>query len=264
MKIGIIGAGNMASALAGGLITAGVVSSDELSISDINPVGLERWKKLGVFSTQSNVEVIGRSDIVILAVKPNVLPCVLEEISPKLANKVLISIAAGVQIEAMEKILGSDVKIIRAMPNTPAQVNCGMTVIAPNKNISASELDDAKAVLSGVGDVVVLEEKYINAATAIHGSSPAYIYMLIDAMADCGVKYGIPKNISLQLAAKAVEGSAKMVLENNVHPQALKDAVCSPGGTTIEAVLELEKTGFKSSIAQAIDKCVKKADEMSK
>ncbi|MBQ7097228.1 MAG: pyrroline-5-carboxylate reductase [Clostridia bacterium] len=264
MKIGIIGAGNMASALAGCLIASETICAEELSISDINPRGLAKWKELGAFSTENNAEVISRSDIVIFAVKPNVLPCVLEEIKGLLADKVLISIAAGVKIDAMEMILGSEAKIIRAMPNTPAQVNCGMTVIAPNKNISASELDTARKVLSGVGDVVVLEEKYINAATAIHGSSPAYIYMLIDAMADCGVKYGIPKNIALQLAAKAVEGSAKMVLENDIHPQALKDAVCSPGGTTIEAVLELEKAGFKSSVAQAIDTCVKKADEMSK
>ena len=239
MNIGIIGAGNMASALAGGLISSEIVRPDELAISDKNPANLSRWETVGTYTTEDNIEVIKHSEII-------------------------ISIAAGVTIDKIESILGNKAKIIRAMPNTPAQVNCGMTVITPNKNISDAELECAKKILSGVGEVVVLEEKYINAATALHGSSPAYIYMLIDAMADSGVKYGIPKNIALTLAAKAVEGSAKMVLETKEHPQVLKDAVCSPGGTTIAAVCELDRTGFRTSVEQAIDACVKKADDMSK
>ena len=139
-----------------------------------------------------------------------------------------------------------------------------MTVLSPNSVVSDADIATAQEIFDGAGSVVVLEEKYINAATALHGSSPAYVYMLIDAMADSGVKYGIPKEISLKLAAKAVEGSAKMVTETNKHPQALKDAVCSPGGTTIAAVLELEKNGFSSAVSKAIDACVKRADEMSK
>jgi len=264
VNIGIIGAGNMASALAGGLIASQIVRTDELAISDKIPANLSKWKSMGVFTTENNAEVIENSEIVIFAVKPNILPGVLAETAEMKKDRIYISIAAGVTIEKMESILGAGARIIRAMPNTPAQVNCGMTVITPNKNISESELEMAKTILSGVGEVVVLEEKFINAATALHGSSPAYIYMLIDAMADCGVKYGIPKNISLKLAAKAVEGSAKMVLETGKHPQVLKDAVCSPGGTTIAAVLELEKNGFSSAVAQGIDACVKKAEDMSK
>ncbi len=264
MNIGFIGAGNMASALAGGLISSELIRPDEISISDKNSSSLKPWQAKGVFTTEDNTEVLEHSDIVVFAVKPNVLPSVLEEAKKFSKDKIFISIAAGVTIETIEEALGKKAKIIRAMPNTPARVNCGITVIASNKNITDSELEEAKKILSAVGEVVMLDEKYINAATALHGSSPAYVYLLIDAMADSGVRYGIPKEISLRLAAKAVEGAAKMVLETKEHPQALKDAVCSPGGTTIAAVCELEKTGFGSSVSAAIDACVKKADEMSK
>ncbi len=264
MNIGIIGAGNMASALAGGLVSSEIIRADELSISDKNPQNLKKWQNLGVFTTEDNAEVLKHSEIVIFAVKPNILPTVLDEAKAFTKDRIFISIAAGTTIRTIEEKLGSDTKIIRAMPNTPAQVNCGMTVITPNKNITEKELETAQSILSGVGEVIVLEEKYINAATALHGSSPAYVYMLIDAMADSGVKHGIPKEVSLKLAAKAVEGAAKMVLETKEHPGVLKDAVCSPGGTTIAAVCELERTGFQTSVSQAIDACIKKADEMSK
>lgn len=264
MNIGIIGAGNMASALAGGLISSEIIRADELSISDKTSGNLIKWQHLGAFTTEDNSEVMKHSEIIILAVKPNILPAVLEEAKAFSKDKVFISIAAGVTISTIEKIIGKNSKIIRVMPNTPAKVNCGMTVITPNKNITDAERETAEKLFAAVGEVVVLEEKYINAATALHGSSPAYVYMLIDAMADSGVKHGIPKNVSLKLAAKAVEGAAKMVLETEEHPQALKDAVCSPGGTTIAAVSELERTGFSASVSQAIDACIKKADEMSK
>ena len=263
MNIGIIGAGNMASALAGGLISSKIIKPEELSISDKNTDNLEKWKKNNAFTTSDNVDVVRRSFVVILAVKPNILPIVLEEIKCFSENKIFISIAAGITIESIENILGDSVKILRAMPNTPAKVNCGMTVIAPNKRMSDADVELAQGILSAVGEVIVLEEKHINAATALHGSSPAYVYMLIDAMADGGVKHGIPKNIALRLAAKAVEGAAKMVLETEEHPQILKDAVCSPGGTTIAAVCELEKEGFQSAVTQAIDACVNKANEIS-
>lgn len=264
MNIGIIGAGNMASALGGGLISSGLIKPQELTISDKCEKSLARWQEMGAVTSTDNIDVVKCSDVIILAVKPNVLPMVLDEIKEFSSGKLFISIAAGITIAKIEDILGANAKILRAMPNTPAKVNCGMTVITPNKNLTKGDLEIAENILSGVGDVVTLEEKFINIATALHGSSPAYIYMLIDAMADCGVRYGIPKNIAMRLAAKAVEGSAKMVLETNEHPQVLKDAVCSPGGTTIAAVYELEKTGFQANVSQAIDACINKANEMSK
>lgn len=264
MNIGIIGAGNMASALAGGLIASEVIRADQLSVSDKNPANLVKWNTMGVFTSEDNLEIIKHSEVIIFAVKPSILPNVLHEAKVFAEGRIFISIAAGVTIQTIESILGEDAKIIRAMPNTPAKVRCGMTVISPNKNITEPELKNAEKILEGVGEVVILEEKYINAATSLHGSSPAYVYMLIDAMADSGVKYGIPKEIALKLSSKAVEGAAKMVLETGEHPQSLKDAVCSPGGTTIAAVCELERMGFGTSVSQAIDACIKRADEMSK
>ncbi len=264
MRIGIIGAGNMASALAGGLLKSGIVSGETLSISDKNASSLDLWRGCGVFVSENNTEVIERSDVIIFAVKPNVLPFVLEEAKAFSKDKMFVSIAAGTTIKTIESILGESAKIVRVMPNTPAKVGCGMTVISPNKNIEEAELEMAEKIFSAVGEVVVLEEKHINTATALHGSSPAYVYMLIDAMADAGVKHGIPKDISLRLSAKAVEGAAKMVMETREHPQALKDAVCSPGGTTIAAVCELEKSGFAATVSGAVDACIKRADEMSK
>ena len=263
MNIGFIGSGNMATALAKGFLESGTVASQNLFVSDKSQESLKKWEGLGVKTSLDNTDICKASDVVIFAVKPNVLPSVFDEVKEFVRGKLLISIAAGVTIAAIEKSLGCDTKLIRVMPNTPAQVGCGMSVLSPNKNVSDTELAFAEELFSKIGCECVLDEKYINAATALHGSSPAYVYMLIDAMADSGVKYGIPKNISLMLSAKAVEGAAKMVLETNTHPQSLKDAVCSPGGTTIAAVLELEKEGFSSAVSKAIDACVKKADEMS-
>lgn len=264
MKVGIIGSGNMASALAKGFLKSGSVKAENLYISDASAESLEKWADFGVSTTTDNVALCNASDVIIYAVKPNVLPFVMEETAYAVKEKTIVSIAAGVTLDTLQKSLGENVKIIRAMPNTPAQVNCGMTVLSPGKNICEDEVQAVQQIFEGAGCVAVLDEKYMNAAIALHGSSPAYIYMLIDAMADCGVKYGIPKDIALLLASKAVEGSAKMVIETKQHPQVLKDAVCSPGGTTIAAVLELEQSGFSSAIARAIDACVKKADEMSK
>lgn len=264
MKIGFIGSGNMASALIGGLLSAGTFLAENVSVSDKNENSLKKWTEKGVYTTPNNCEVVKRSDIIVLAVKPNVMPFVLDEIKELSENKIFISIAAGVSIEFIENELGENTKIVRTMPNTPAQVNCGMTVISPNKMVSDDEIKLVTKILESIGSAVVLDEKYMSIATALHGSSPAYIYMLIDAMADSGVNYGLTRETSLLLAAKAVEGTAKMVLETGVHPSQLKDNVCSPGGTTIAAVCSLEKSGFRASIQQAIDACVEKAEKMSK
>ncbi len=264
MKLGFIGGGNMASAIIGGLLSSGYIKGGDISISDKDKSKIRQWADKGVYISDNNTEIAERSEMVIFAVKPNILPSVLKEVADSLKDKRVVSIAAGTTISAIEGIIGEDKRIIRVMPNTPAQVRCGMAVICSNKSADKADVDQICRIFEEIGSAVVLEEKYFNAATALHGSSPAYIYMLIDAMANSGVKYGIPKDIALILASKAVEGSAKMVSETGVHPSTLCDNVCSPGGTTIEAVCELERCGFKRSIQQAIDACVNKADEMSK
>jgi len=159
-------------------------------------------------------------------------------------------------------MLGSDAKIVRTMPNTPAQVGCGMTVISFNEHLTEFDKAIAAAVFESVGEVIHLPEKQINAAMALSGSSPAYVFMLIDAMADAGLMQGIPRNIACRLAAKAVEGSAKMVLESGVHPAELKNNVCSPGGATIEAVHSLEMDGFSAAIHNAVDACVVRGNKI--
>lgn len=261
MKIGFIGAGNMASALLGGILKSGIISLNDAIISDKDKKKLNTFKEMGVSVTNNNAEVEEKSDIVFIAVKPNIVGLVLKELKGD-KNKIYISIAAGVSVEFLEKALGNDKKIIRTMPNTPAQVGCGMTVMTPNKNITENEKEDVLKLLKSIGEAIILPEKDLETATAIHGSSPAYIYMMIDAMADAGVKYGLTKKSALLLAAKAVEGSAKMVLETGVHPEQLKDNVCSPGGTTIAAVCELENKGFKNAVQSAIDACIKRNNEM--
>ncbi len=261
MKIGIVGSGNMASALLSGFISSGIVLPNEVFLSDKDERKLNCWKEKGVNCFTDNQSVLDNAELIIFAVKPNVLPFVLKEVDVSL-NKLYLSIAAGFSIEKLESYLGKDAKIIRAMPNTPALVKCGMTVISPNKNVTNDEIETVLKLLKSVGEAILLEEKYINVATALHGSSPAYVYMFIDAMADSGVKHGLTKETALLLASKAVEGSAKMVLESNVHIMKLKDDVCSPGGTTIEAVLSLEEDGFKATIQNAIDSCINKADNM--
>ncbi len=262
MKTAFIGGGNMASALIGGMISAGANSSD-IVLSEPDKAKLEVWAKKGVLTTQSNAEAEAMADVVVFAVKPNIIGKVASEMTGY-NDKIYISIAAGISLEYLENILGNDKKIVRAMPNTPAQVGCGMTVIASNRNVSEAELKAVEDLLSAVGEVLVMPEKFMSVATALHGSSPAYAYMFIDAMADAGVSYGLTKTQALKLAAKAVEGSAKMILETGIHPEQLKDNVCSPGGTTIAAVRDLEQNGFRATVQSAVSACVEKAEEMNK
>lgn len=261
-KLGFIGGGNMASALVGGIISAGKFLPSDITVSDKDDEKLKTLSRLGVNTSIDNSECVKNSDIVFLAVKPNIMSLVLDEIKSKIADKIVVSIAAGITLDYLGQMLGKEAKIIRVMPNTPAQVGCGMAVLSPNENVSDYESVTVEGIFKSVGEAIVLDEKFMSIATALHGSSPAYVYMLIDAMADSGVKYGLTKKQALLLSAKAVEGSAKMVLETGKHPSELKDNVCSPAGTTIAAVCALEKNGFKASVQEAIDACVEKAENM--
>ncbi len=262
MKIGFIGGGNMASAIIGGLINAGT-NPASITLYDIDADKCNVWHQKGVNIAKTEAEAEKAGDLIVIAVKPNIVPNVIDKLEG-CCDKIYLSIAAGVTLSTLENLLGEDKKIVRTMPNTPAQVGCGMTVITPNKNMSETDVDKVKNILSAVGDTAVMPEKFMSIATALHGSSPAYVYMLIDAMADAGVSYGLTKEQAIKLAAKAVEGSAKMVLETGIHPEKLKDNVCSPGGTTIAAVCDLEENGFRSVIQSAVRACVDRADEMSR
>ena len=262
--IGLIGCGNMGSAMVGGLIKSGFQKPSDIIVSTKTEASAKRIKdEFNVTTTLDNKEVVKKADIIILAIKPYLYKAVIDEIKPELTREMLIiTIAAGISIENMEYWLGEGSKIIRTMPNTPALVGEAMSAICYNKHVTEEELTYAKNIFNSFGDCVELPEKDFHAFTALCGSSPAYVFMFIEAMADAAVKLGIPRAKAYNMAAQSVFGSAKMVLDTGKHPGELKDMVCSPSGTTIDAVAELEKHGFRSAIIEAMEKCAEKSKSM--
>ncbi|WP_283625335.1 pyrroline-5-carboxylate reductase [Clostridium butyricum] len=263
-KVGFIGCGNMGSSMVGGLIKSGFLKSEEIIVSTKTEASSKKLRdEFKVATTLDSKTVAKESETIILAVKPNMYKSVVEEIKSELTeDKLIITIAAGISIENMEEWLGDDLKIIRTMPNTPAFVGQAMSAVCPNKNVSEEELKYCINIFESFGECEVLEEKYFDGFIAVAGSSPAYVFMFIEAMADGAVKLGIPRAKAYKMAAQSVLGSAKMVLETGKHPGELKDMVCSPAGTTIDAVVELEKLGFRNSVIQAMDKCAEKSKNM--
>lgn len=199
------------------------------------------------------VELISRSDILIIAVKPDVVRPLLTDIKGSINGTLVISIAAGITIGTVEEILGADKRIIRVMPNTPALVGEGMAVLSPNKNADGADIAHAEEIFSLLGKTLILPEKHLDAVTAVSGSGPAYAFTFIQAMADAGVKLGIPRDKAQLLAAQTLRGSAEMVLSSGDDPIALRGKVCSPGGTTIAAVHILERAGFSGIIMDAVE-----------
>ena len=265
-KIGFIGCGNMGTAMMGGIIKSGLLDPSDVFISDMNAERLQTVEaKYGVNTSTDNSFVAKNSDIIVMAVKPNIFSMVLEGINDDIdSGKIILSIAAGKTIGDIENVVGSDKKIVRTMPNTPALVGEGMTAVCPNSNVKEDELAQIDQLLQSFGKTQVVAEYLMDAVIGISGSSPAYVFMFIEAMADAAVMAGLPRDSAYKMAAQAVLGSAKMVLETGKHPGELKDMVCSPGGTTIEAVAELEKTGLRASVISGVQKCIEKSIKMSK
>lgn len=264
MKIGFIGCGNMGGAMLKGIIKSRISSNDIWIYED----SLKRREEL-IDNYKINIaidmkEMVEECRVIFLAVKPHICPGVLEEIKDVLKDKVLVSVAAGMTIGSIEEIIGRDKKVIRIMPNTPAFVGEAMTSFTPNGNIEEEEARDVKYLLEGFGKVEEIEERLIHAVIGASGSAPAYVFMFIEAMADAAVLKGMPRDKAYKFAAQAVMGSAKMVLDTGIHPGQLKDMVCSPGGTTIEAVAELEKRGMKTAVIEAMIRCMEKSEMMSK
>ena len=257
MKLGIIGAGNMASAIIGGIIKKGIIAGSDIICS--SPVEAERDKaasSFGINVTADNKEVVAKSEILLLAVKPQVIPVVAAEIKDDLKDEqLIISIVAGKSIAWYNEAFGRELKIIRTMPNTPALVGEGMTGVSPASTVTEEEIKKALEILSSFGEAEVVPENLMDSVVSVSGSSPAYVFMMIEAMADGAVKLGMPRAKAYKFAAQAVLGSAKMVLETGKHPGELKDMVCSPAGTTIEAVKVLEQEGFRASIIDAMEAC---------
>lgn len=264
--IGFIGAGNMGQAMVGGIVNAKLVAPENIIIGDLNEKSLEKAKeKFGVKVTTDNNEVAKTADILVLSVKPNLYPIVIKGIKDQVKDDVIIvTIAAGKALEDTEATFGKRIKIVRVMPNTPALVGEGMAAICPNDLVSKEEAAEVISMFESFGKAEIVQEKLMDAVTSVSGSSPAYVYMFIEAMADAAVLDGMPRDKAYKFAAQAVLGSAKMVLETGMHPGALKDMVCSPAGTTIEAVATLEEEGFRSAVIKAMRSCTRKSQEMSK
>lgn len=265
-KIGFIGCGNMAQAMIGGIVKSKLKEPKSVMASNTSCGKLDMMKeRYGIITTTSNIEVAKSADIIVLAVKPNKYSAVIEEIKDYIkSDAIIITIAPGITIEKASESFGGSVKIARTMPNTPALVGEAMSAVVFSENMDDSEKSQVISIFESFGRVEMIEEKLMDAIPAISGSSPAYVYMFIEALADGGVLQGIPRSKAYKMAAQAVLGAAKMVLETGEHPGVLKDNVCSPGGTTIEAVYTLEKNNFRGAVISAMESCTEKTIKMSK
>jgi pyrroline-5-carboxylate reductase len=265
IKFGVIGAGNMGEAILRGFVAGGNAASADISIYDPYAEKCKLLEKeCGVQCADSIEKLIQSSDILLIAIKPNVCSQVFADYKQLFSNKAVISIAAGWGGERLKNALPASTRILRVMPNTPAMIREGMIVFESGDSLTQDEHAFAEMLFSSVGDVVCVEPKLMDAVTAVSGSGPAYVYLFIEALADGGVKAGLPRNVALKLAAQTVKGSAMMVSETGIHPGELKDRVCSPGGTTIEAVATLERNGLRGAVIAAVDACRDKSEQMSK
>jgi pyrroline-5-carboxylate reductase len=266
-RIGMIGTGNMGSAILRGIVEAQYIRAPMITVFDVSTKRMRETAEdiPGINLAADCREVAECSDLIIIAVKPIYVREVIDELRPFLAGKAILSIAAGWTTSMLEQALaGTGATYMRVMPNTPALVGEGMTALCENSTFSVEDFDYAKGIFDSVGKSKVLPERLFDGVVAISGSSPAYVYMMIEAMADAGVKEGITRTDAYEMAAQSVLGSALMVLSSGTHPAALKDAVCSPGGTTIEAVEELERKGFRAAVMDAMRACAEKSRDMSK
>ncbi|MGX7112143.1 pyrroline-5-carboxylate reductase [Gemella cuniculi] len=262
MKLGFIGAGNMGEAILKGIVSGGRVNSTSIFVRNSSDKSTENIaRKYGINFCVNLVEVARSSDVVFLGVKPYLVAGILEEIKDELQGKIIISMAAAVEIGDIEDIVPSG-KIVRIMPNTPVEVGKGVIGITFNKKIEKNDQINVLELFSNIGKTEIILEKDMQALTALSGSGPAYVYMFIEALADGAVLNGLRRDVAYRLAANTVLGAAQMVLETKKHPGELKDDVCSPAGSTIEAVKILESKGFRSAVIDCEYACYNKLKEM--
>lgn len=262
-KIGFIGMGNMGSAIMSGLLKR--YKPEDMVFTAAHTEKMERvTERTGVPHAASNKDCASQVKYLVLAVKPQYFEAVFADIRDVLRpDQVIISLAPGLTIQSYKERLGADKRFVRAMPNTPALLGEGMTGVSYESGLfDEEEKAEIGAIFSSCGKVQMVEERLMDAVGCVSGSSPAFVYMFIEALADGAVKYGLPRAAACQMAAQAVLGSAKMVLETGKHPEQLKDEVCSPGGTTIQGVSALEEAGFRNAVIKACDACYKKSTEI--
>ncbi|KAK2075845.1 hypothetical protein QBZ16_001586 [Prototheca wickerhamii] len=263
-KIGFIGAGQMAEALARGFINQNMVEAGNVVCTDPVEVRKEVFRSFGTQALDSNVAVAENSEIIFVAVKPQYVSVVLKEISSKLTEQhLIVSIAAGVTLAALAEAAGPTPRIIRVMPNTPCLVGETAAAMCLGQRAGKAEADLLQQLFESVGRIFRVEEKLLSAVTGLSGSGPAYVFLAIEALADGGVRSGLPRDVAQALAAQTVLGAAKLVLESGKHPGALKDMVTSPAGTTIAGVHELEKAGIRAAFMNAVYAATQRADELA-
>jgi len=263
-KIGLIGCGNMARAMITGLLDAGVAGREDIIASNSTSPKLEAVKKeFGIGTTTDNKSVAGFADILILSVKPNKYKVIIEDIKNHIKDDVVIvTIAAGIRIRTVEAAFGKDIKVVRAMPNIPAVVGEAMTALCSNSRVSDEDMKYISEIFTSFGLVEMIDEELLDVVTAVAASSPALVYMFIEALTDGAVLKGLSRDKAYRMVSQAVLGAAKMVLLTGKHPGQLKDSVCSAGGTAIEAVYSLEKKGFRGHVIEAIQRCTDKAERL--
>jgi len=263
-RIAVLGAGKLGEALITGMIDAGIASKKQFIATAAHKERLEIIKnKLGVETTLSNNEAVRKAHLVLLCVKPQTVAEVLRQVSEDLTpDHLVISVAASVTIQLMESLLKAPVPVLRTMPNTPCFIKKGMTAIAPGKYATAEHLTQAQKIFDGIGRTLILDEKHMDAVTALSASGPAFVYIIIESFAEAGVKVGLPREAATQLAAQMVLGASSMVLETGEHPAKLKDTVTTPAGCTIDGILELEDGGLRVTLIKAVVRATHRAKEL--
>jgi len=265
-KIGFIGGGKMGGAILGGLLARGVAQAGRIWVSDTAKDRLAELEGLhGIHTTTDNRAVVKNADILILAVKPQVMGMVLKELSGRVgSSKLVISIAAGIPIAFLEAGLGKGVRVIRTMPNTPALAGEGATALARGSHASEKDLEAARRIFDAVGKTAIVPEEQLDAVTGLSGSGPAYVFIILEALSDGGVRMGLPRDTALLLAAQTLFGAAKLYLSGDKHPGQLKDMVTSPGGTTIAGIQALEEGGLRAALIRAVEAATLRSKELGK
>lgn len=265
-KIGIIGTGKIGCAIARGILKAGLAKKENVVGSDISDALRQSFtEELGIRATADNGELCDFADIIILAVKPQIVDPVAREISKKLGKaKLLVSVAAGVPLTRIETHLQPGARVVRVMPNIACVVAAGAAGYAPGAHATVADLEKVGAILNSFGVGMAVEEKYLDAVTGLSGSGPAYVYMFMEALADGGVQVGLPRDVALKLAVQTVYGAARMALESNKHLGELKDEVTSPGGTTIAGLYAMEQKGLRGAVMDAVVSATRRSQELGK
>jgi pyrroline-5-carboxylate reductase len=263
MTLGFLGSGKMATALARGVMASGAFEPEDIIISDVASAAAETLAQAtGAHIARDNRELAGKSDVIVLCVKPYDALSALKAASAELVGKLVISIVAGLSTKTLQEAAGSGARIVRVMPNTPALVHQGAAAYALAPSANVGDADVVERIFGAVGFIARVKEEALDAVTGLSGSGPAYIYMVIEALADGGVLMGLPRALALQLAAQTVAGAAKMVRESGEHPAVLRDQVTSPGGTTIAGVEALEKNGLRGALLAAVRAATERAHEL--